>query len=439
MKKGLIRFAATVLALTLLCVLMSSCANLGTPLLKLEIDGKTYTYSVNLYELQLATIKGQLVASGTTVNGYNAQQNMFWNSVDEFDGQLQELDTYYCTQILDECRYILVSLYLFDHYGLSLSESEKESIEIDIEEFIKTDGDGSENKLNSILAQYNINVDMLREHLVNTAKVRAVREYLYSRLGTNVKDNYMKEHYVHFDQLFLANYSYVYVTDEFGDDVYYDADSGSVAYKETPYFGTDKNGNTVYYTDINKTHYSYDTENGTRTYQRTEDGGGYETKPMTEEELKDLENRADLLLEAAQGLTPTQFSSLVADEGSGNTFDDGYYLKKDIHYSDYGESYLYLDQIMEKLEKAEVGDVVMVESESGYHIVMKQAHTEKAYELDENQTWFESSVWGGFTDALTQRFFLEESAPYYEMITLDQKVYATAANMKSVKENYYYY
>ncbi len=440
MKKRLLRVLSAALILVVLALAISSCSSSGKTLLKLEANGKTYTYSVNLYELQLATVKGQLsVSGGPTINGHTALQDAFWDSMDEFDGKLQRIDDYYRAQILEECRYILIALCLFDVYDLSLSAEEEEEIDDYLNEFILSDGEGSKNKLNSILADYNINYKILREHCINSAKVSAVQEHLYSLLGNNIKQNYLEENYVHFDQLFLPNYQYVYVTDENGDEIYYNKTDNNVCYKKTDYPGTDQSGNFAYFTDSAHTHYSYDTENGIRAYKRTSDGSGYETVPMTDAELKALDERAELLYDRAQGVSHDGFALMIDNESEGDDFDDAYYLQKNIDYSTYGDDYYYLDLIMEKLEDADYGDVVMVESSAGYHIVMKLEHTDRAYELESNQTWFESSAWGGFTDALTQRVFREEAAAYYDQVVMDEEIYAGASTIKAVLPNFRYY
>ena len=119
MKKHLLQVAILLLALTMILPSFASCANRGTPMLTLSMEGKTYTYSKNLYELQLSIAKGALsVANGPTVNGHTALNNAFWDSIDMIDGKTQKLDDYYRASILDECRRILIGLYLFDYYGL---------------------------------------------------------------------------------------------------------------------------------------------------------------------------------------------------------------------------------------------------------------------------------------------------------------------------------
>lgn len=443
MKKTPSRVTLLVLTLSLLLITLSSCAACrgthGTPFLTLEIDGKTYVYPAELYELQLSILKGNLSAAGYTINGKNALQNAFWDMTDDFDGSgtLQTADEYYRSVILRECHYVLVAQYLFDKYKLELSDAKLEEINDYLNEFVETDGGGNKNKLNSVLADYGVNYDLMEEYLVMNAKLEAVQNHLYSRLGHNVKQQYLEDSYVHFDQIFLANYNYVYETDKYGDEIYFNESDGSVCYKVTSYTEL-VGGEVVYYTDATKTHVSYDKENGVRSYKLTADGSSYETTPKSDSELEDLDNRLDVLLINLDGASPERFKALVEQVTESEVYKDGYYLQKNVEYSANNDSLYYLDQILEKLETAEVGDVFHVESSMGYHIVMKLDHTEKAYELSENKSWFESSYSITFTDALTAKIFKNECDKFYNKITIDEKVHAKTKTLKDVLPNYYY-
>ncbi len=439
MKKHLLRAATLLVALLMLFPALASCADRGTPMLSLTVDGRSYTYSKNLYELQLSIAKGALsVAGGPTINGHSALNNAFWDSIDEIDGKTQKLDDYYRASILDECRYILIGLYLFDYYELSLSETEKDEINDYLNEFILSDGEGSKNKLNSVLADYGINYEMLEEHCINSAKLAAVREHLYSLLGNNIKQNYLKNNYIHFDQLFLANYDYVYVTDENGDEIYYNQSDKSICYKVTEHWEYGKDGNKVYYTAADKQHVSYDTEKGVRFY-KTDSNNNPVTAPMNEKELEALETRADLLYNQLKDASYTEFLQAIEKETDGDEFEDGYYLKKGVEYSAGDDSLLYLDTIVEKLSDAKAGEVILVPSTMGYHIVMKLDPTDRAYELETNETWFETASGTGFAATLTQEAFLNECKKYYDMVVLDEAIYAETPSMKQVKANQHYY
>ena len=447
MKKLFLRVAAMLIVVVMLVAPLSSCAG-GKKMLTLTADGKTYSISVNLYELMLSAMKGTLAAYGYTLEGLKPSQSAYWDIMDTYDGQTMETsDSYYRKAVLENCKSYLVALYLFDKYELKLSASAEKEIEDNMAELIKTDGEGSKTKLNSVLANYGVNYKMLKEYYVMKAKFSAVQDHIYSTIGPNVKGNYLNENYVHFYQIFLANYTYVYETDKNGDVIYYNTATNQILYKKTDYtytnasgkVETDSRGNVIYYTDITHSHISYDTVNGQPSYKITADGETYETKPMTEDELEKLAERANDLLQSLQGASKDAFvtkMNSVSDDTQAALYTDGYYLQKGVDFSASGEDYMYLDTIVEQLSGNEVknGDVIMIPSPSGYHILLKCAPTEKAYELEANEVWFTN-----FASGFTAQIFEERAEPYLAQIKLNEKVYSLAPTMKEVNVNYFYY
>ena len=448
MKKILLRAAALMLVIMMLVAPLSSCSS-GKKMLTLKVDGKTYSISVNLYELMLSAMKGTLAAYGYTNNGYTPSQNSFWDIMDTYDNQVMETaDSFYRKSVLENCKTYLVSLYLFDKYGLELSATAKKEIEDTMDELVKTDGDGSKTKLNSVLAEYGVNYKMLKEYYTMKAKFKAVQEHIYATTGHNMKNDFLNENYVHFYQIFLANYKYVYETDKNGDTIYYNTATNQIFYKVTEFthkdsstgkLETDSKGNVVYYTDNTREHISYDTENGQPSYKIDKNGESYVTTPMTEKELDALEERANDLLESLQGVTKDAFATKMnteSDDTQAAIYTDGYYLQKGVDFSVSGEDYMYLDTIVERLSSpdAQNGDVIMIASPSGYHILYKCAPTDKAYDLEENKVWFSS-----FSTDFAGEIFDNNAEPYLAQIQLNQKVYAKAPSMKEVALNYFYY
>lgn len=448
MKKILLRAAALMLVIMMLVAPLSSCSS-GKKMLTLKVDGKTYSISVNIYELMLSAMKGTLAAYGYTNNGYTPSQNSFWDIMDTYDNQVMETaDSFYRKSVLENCKTYLVSLYLFDKYGLELSASAKKEIEDTMDELVKTDGDGSKTKLNSVLAEYGVNYKMLKEYYTIKAKFKAVQEHIYATTGHNMKNDFLNENYVHFYQIFLANYKYVYETDKNGDTIYYNTSTNQILYKVTEFthtdsatgkLETDSKGNVIYYTDNTRQHISYDTQNGQPSYKIDSNGESYVTTPMTEKELDALEERANDLLESLQGVTKDAFASKMnteSDDTQAAIYTDGYYLQKGVDFSASGESYMYLDTIVEKLSSSDTknGDVIMISSPSGYHILYKCAPTDKAYDLEANSVWFSS-----FATDFAGEIFDNNAEPYLAQIELDEKVYATAPSMKEVSLNYFYY
>ena len=447
MKKFTVRISAMLLVALMLILPLSSCGG-GQKLLTLKADGKTYSISVNLYELMLSATKGTLDAYNYTLEGHRPSQDAFWDIMDTYDGEKMETSNdFYRKKVLEDCKSYLLALYLFDKYELELTESAKKEIEDLMDELVKTDGDGSKAKLNSVLANYGVNYKMLKEYYTIKAKFKAVQEHIYSTTGPNVKNEYVSEHYVHFYQLFLANYTYVYETDKNGDTIYYNTSTNQILYKETEYTQTtatggiekDSKGQIIYYTDVTRTHISYDTEKGQPSYKIDKDGESYVTKPMTEDELDRLVERANDLYQDLQGVSKDAFVAKVnaeSDDKQAAIYTDGYYLQKGMDFSASGQDYMYLDTIVEKLSdpNVKVGDVIMIPSPSGYHILMKCAPTDKAYEIEANNVWF-----SGFASALTAELFADRCDSYMEQINLNGKVYATAPDMKAVGVNYFYY
>lgn len=447
MKKMFVRIAAMLVVVLMLALPLASCAG-GKALLTLKADGKTYSISVNLYELMLSATKGNLDAYNYTLQGLRPSQDAFWEIMDTYDGSTFETaNDFYRKKVLDDCKSYLLSLYLFDKFDLELSESAKEEIEDLMSELVKTDGDGSKTKLNSVLAEFGVNYKMLKEYYTIKAKFKAVQDHIYSTTGPNIKNQYVNEHYVHFYQLFLANYTYVYETDKNGDTIYYNPSTSKILYKETEYTQTDASGKVetdskgqiVYYTDVTRDHISYDTKNGQPSYKIDADGESYVTKPMTEDELDKLVERANDLHQSLQGVAKDTFvarANAESDDTQAAIYTDGYYLQKGMDYSASGQDFLYLDTIVEKLSDpaVKVGDVIMISSPSGYHILMKCSPTENAYELEANDVWF-----SGFATLLTGDLFADRVEPYRSQIEVNQKVYAKAPSMKEVGVNYFYY
>ena len=151
MKKYIVRITALFLIAAMLILPLSSCSS-GKKMLTLKVDGKTYSISVNIYELMLSATKGTLDAYNYTLEGKRPSDAAFWDIRDTFDGTTYETsDDYYRKKVLEDCKTYLLSLYLFDKYNLELSESAQKEIDDMMDELVQMDGEGSKTKLNSVL------------------------------------------------------------------------------------------------------------------------------------------------------------------------------------------------------------------------------------------------------------------------------------------------
>ena len=456
MKKILLRTLALTLACVMLLLCCVSCNKHGKTMMTLKKDGIKVTLSVNLYELMLTRMKGVLYATGFSHNGLNAASPLFWDYHDTFDGvNFQSIDDYYCGIVLENCRSYLAILYLFEKHVGKLSPADEAAIDKLMEELVLTDGGGSKTKLNAVLEAYGVNYDILRDAYELDFKMAAVKRALYgenaSMVGANLKNAYLEENYVHFRQIFLSTEKIVYKTDEFGDDIYYYPSShqlkGHIYYDTQGERGKnddgtdklDKNGDVIYYAKgSDQKKIAYNTVYGER--EMVWEGSTVKTEPMTKEELEAVAKQKDQFYEELKNSTFAQFEAkeLAYLRESDPTaefdpYDDGIYLRRDLNLA---EQYAYTTEIVQKLSAATVGDVIVVQSPTGWHIIKKYAHTQNAYEKEGNEGYF-----GDFNDKIMEKLLLAECQALYPYIKINEKVLKGAPKMRDVAINgvYAYY
>lgn len=458
MKRIFTAALAVTLAACILCLSLTGCSSAkGKTLLTLEKDGKTATLSVNLYELMLSRIKGALIGSGVTNGGYSPTDDAFWNVLDNY-GESDEKQTcadYYSNLILENCKTYVAAEWLFESEGRTLSDKAIANADSKLEDLLNSYG--SKTKLNAVLSDYGVNYAMLREAYLLEEKVAALQEQLYgqnaSLVGSAVKNSYLAEHYVRFRQIVLPLYRYVYETDECDDAIWYQKESNlsKIAYDYkngytrqnedgTPV--TDANGDEIAFqtpkapADKKDDRICYDTENGIRSYKMN--GSVAMTEEMTAEEIRQVKEKAKLLFAETEPLDDAAFEARMAEVNEYPTgedkYTDGYYLSIDVDYASAGDSLAYLSELIGKLKDAEAGTVVLVESGDAIHIVRKYAPTEDAYDLAENETFFQL-----FNTSLIEDLFLEKCRELFDFIEVNEKVLASATDIRRIGANLYLY
>ena len=108
---------------------------------------------------------------------------------------------------------------------------------------------------------------------------------------------------------------------------------------------------------------------------------------------------------------------------------DGYYLSR-IESDGYGK---YMLDILSSLEGMDVGDIKCIESEYGYHIVMKYELDEGKFGDGEYAEWFE-----GFNTALQNKLFLDKCKSIFEKIDLNDENLEKARSITEIGTNYNY-
>lgn len=434
MKKA-IKIIALMLTLAILsCLLLACGANTGKALLVLDDQ----SVSVNLYKFYLSRIKGTLASYG-----YDVTSETFWNTVIDIDGTTWE--DYYLERVLDETRESLAILKLFSELEkqgkVKLSDAHKAEINETVQTLIEYDADGSSTAFNAILGEYDANIDVLKlAYEIEIKKDILISHYFGnggSMIADTVKEEYMRENYVAFKQILIANYYYEYVCDKNGDPIYY-TETGKVAYDKVngePKYDElgapiyDAYGNIVYYNSDGSI--AYDVANGKRK-NVTDDKGNAKIKYYSESELDERFKTVEEIVEKLKDGDTALFEAYMlhyAEEANASPDDlaHAYYLKKN-ETSPYG----YINTIKDALVDIEIGEIRVVPSDFGYHIVMKYELEEGAYSDDDNSTWFED-----FNSSLTGKLLKNHTGRYISDIVMVEGL-IDGISMLDIGINFYY-
>lgn len=429
-KRNFIRIICIVLCVAFMCAAFVGCGNKkGKTLMSI---GK-HTISVNMYELFMTRYKANLAYAGS-----NVTSDAFWNTIADKETQ-STYDTYFQSKVFESCKTYLVVLYLFEEEGLKLSDAVVKEIDKKLKEFVEYDGDGSKNAFNSLIADYGVNYNILREVYLLEAKYDALITHYYgkdaSQISPEVKNDFLRDNYYCFKQCFLPYYYYVYETDKDGNVVYYNKNTNQYAYdtengeRKTDDDGKyikDKFGNDVYYKEDGSV--AYDEKNGMRVEIDENKDDKCDTEYYDKDKQNEILKQAEELTKQAQdmNMSLSLFGALIDEYSSAD--DKFEYLQSSTSYA-----YDYVANIAKALGKAKEGDVVMVESEYGCHIIMKCEPEDNAYEKDEYK-----GVFSEFSSYIMKQLLEERCKPHYDKIKIDDKVMALVPSFKEVNTNYYY-
>lgn len=178
MKKKLLAVVALLLVAVLL---LSGCSSHGKTMIKAGNE----KISVNLFQLYLSRMKGELASAGYSVNSAD-----FWNKVIDTDGTTQ--NEYFTNRVFEGLKQIAAALMLYEAEGLSLDQSVEDDIDAWIEELIDSVGNGSKKEFNSILSAYGANVTVLRDSAIIDAKIAQLKTHLYGEGGRLIGDTAME-------------------------------------------------------------------------------------------------------------------------------------------------------------------------------------------------------------------------------------------------------
>ena len=431
-KRLFARLLSLCLALIMIALTLSSCANrVKSPVL--EYDGEAI--SLSTYEFLLSRMKGTLARNKYEVDTLSS----FWT--DKHPGSELTNEEYYNKAILDNCKNYLAALILFEEEGLELSPATLAEIDEEIQFYIEYDCKGSVEKFDTLLSKYGTDCEGLRQIYELEAKYQAVIASLYgaggSQIADSVKEQYYRANYYRFKQILVSNFYYVNATDEKGNVMYFDRETGKPIYDESGAYAYDKNGNRIVDSYGVPIRYGaggeilYDKENGYPS-PKTDDKGNAIKYEYTAAEMEERVAKMNSLVESCRD-NPSAFEAQMPEwelyVGADDYYADGYYLS-DLESSSYNENMI---DILEKLKTMKDGEIAIVESESGYHVVMKYELDKGKYSDSDYAEWFAS-----FNQSLITKLFLDRCEDFYSDITVNEKNLKKAKSIKSLGTNFDY-
>lgn len=425
------------LALALILVLpFSSCGKKEKAFM--ELDG--ITLSEGVYKLMLSIQKGNMAY---LINQYygSHDSDKFWDTIVESPSTTN--DKYYTAAIFKKAENLISAAALFDEMNLKLPQATLDKIDKEMSDFVDEFGGGKKDAFEGVLSGYGFTYNDLRNYKILNTKAEMAANELYGekgdKIGAGIKQEYLEDNYYAFRQIFLANYYNKYYTDDNGDVIYYDG-NGNVAYDTengSPEMGED--GKLVYYTADGKI--AYDTKSGKPSPVLGEDG--YQvTEDYTHEELLErIELAAELMeLGAESDKTFEALASVYSDDGVSASLT--IYVASNVKYETLGasESYVFLDSAVAKLAEMQVGEITLLQDESGLHIIRKYAIEEGAYAKSDYAGWFKDTAFGvyDFNANLKNDLFTAVLSEYHDKITVDEKI-LNEATLRDAVPNYYYH
>lgn len=291
----------------------------------MEYENKKITS--NMYRYWLSTYKGTFMQTYTDMK----DSDEFWNSLLYEDVTAEQ---YLNTAVTENVKRMLVCSTQFDKLGLKLTDAAVEDINAYIETLIAERADGSRNAFNQMLAQYGINIDMLREIYLMEDKTSMLFSRLYAKggdreLSDEAMEAFCQEHYVRVRHIYV-NDAYVYDTNE----------EGQIGYDES---------------------------------------GMLKTRELTDAEKAEKAAKIAAIDKAlADG---TAFENVYETYSEDLYYKNGYYLSATTSF---------IPSVITAAFSLEVGEWKRVESDYGVHYILRMEMDEKPYENEENADFFAS-------------------------------------------------
>lgn len=399
------------------------------------LECKEGAIPLSFYEFLLSRMKGTLAR-----NKYDVKDPLFWDT--KAEGSDDTYESYYNQSILENCKNYLAAAVLFDREGLQLPASVLAAIDEEVAFYIDYDGNDDVEKFNALVEKFGVDAESLKEAYILEAKYQYLLSYLYgdgALISGTVKEEYYRENYYRFKQILFPAFYYEYERDDLGDIIYFDTETGKPLYdSENGIFVYDADGNrikddygsTIYYDE--EGNILYDMENGLPSVVVDQNGEGIKHYYSGVEQIENAQEAKKL----SESLSDGNYLAFEAEkakhvniEGVEDAYPDGYYLSR-LESAGYDD---YMMEILALLEDMEVGEIRMLETDYGCHVIMKYELDSGKYSDGEYAEWF-----GGFTDSLITKLFLDKCEDIMPEITVNEENLAKARSIRKIGTNYDY-
>ena len=127
------------------------------------------------------------------------------------------------------------------------------------------------------------------------------------------------------------------------------------------------------------------------------------------------------------------FEKYITLYGEGESENVIYLFASEGYYAAQNDSVAYFDDMAAKLKGVEVGECVVYESSYGYHILSRYDNADGAYDLKENEEFFES-----FYEELIAFLMDNMCAEYYSEVYIDEELLDSVPKMYEIGSNILY-
>ena len=398
--KIITKLVAFALVLCMAVSMLVSCGSNDT-LMTMTIDGQTYTLTEKEFSLLMTVKKLEYCCSMYMPRYLDTAET--WATETE-SGSGVTLETYYKNMILDQAKAILVEKYLFDKFGLTISEdtlkTNKENQKMAIEYL---GGAGAYKQYYGYTA-----ADYYTTYQEMVARSQAVLNYLCGENGElKVTDTDLATYYT-------DNYvGYQYIVIDMENKVVLDDEGNRVLEKTTE---TDENGEKV-----------------------EVDSDVYKMEALTDDEKSEKQNLAAKIFAELEAGTATfeQLIELYSDEYYSVKYPEGVFVLEEGTFIDTA-----VDAAAKELEIGEYTDEAISVGSDAYQYIVKRVELKEEVYNDEAY----ESLFADYETTVMYTKYEDHIKTFFDNVVVDQAVsgrYTFAETFLSeyadINFQYYYY